>query len=47
MGLFLLESLRITRLFPVISALPDKMRTRMIYITFGILLLLASIEACD
>ncbi len=25
MGLFLMESLRITRLFPVISALPDKM----------------------
>lgn len=45
MGLFLMESLRITRLFPVISALPDKMRTRMIYITFGILLLLASVEA--
>jgi hypothetical protein len=45
MGLFLMESLRITRLFPVISALPDRMRTRMIYITFGILLLLASIEA--
>jgi hypothetical protein len=45
MGLFLMESLRITRLFPVINALPDKMRTRMIYITFSILLLLASIEA--
>ena len=45
MGLFLMESLRITRLFPVISALPDKMRTRMITITFTILLLLASIEA--
>jgi hypothetical protein len=45
MGLFLMESLRITRLFPVISALPDKMRTRMIYITFTILLLLASVEA--
>ena len=45
MGLFLMESLRITRLFPVISALPDKMRTRMIYITFTILFLLASVEA--
>ena len=45
MGLFLMESLKITRLFPVINALPDKMRTRMIYITFTILLLLASIEA--
>ena len=37
MGLFLMESLRITRLFPVIGALPDKMRVRMIWITFGIL----------
>lgn len=45
MGLFLMESLRITRLFPVIGALPDKMRVRMIWITFGILLMLASIEA--
>lgn len=45
MGLFLMESLRITRLFPVIGALPDKMRVRMVWITFTILLLLASIEA--
>ena len=45
MGLFLMESLRITRLFPVIGALPDKMRLRMVWITFGILLLLASVEA--
>jgi hypothetical protein len=45
MGLFLMESLRITRLFPVIGALPDKMRVRMVWITFSILLLLASIEA--
>jgi hypothetical protein len=45
MGLFLMESLRITRLFPVIGALPDKMRVRMIWITFCILFLLASIEA--
>jgi hypothetical protein len=45
MGLFLMESLRITRLFPVISALSDKMRHRMILITFVILLLMASIEA--
>ena len=45
MGLFLMESLRITRLFPVIGALPDKMRVRMIWITFSILLLLASVEA--
>jgi hypothetical protein len=45
MGLFLMESLRITRLFPVIGALPDKMRVRMIWVTFGILIMLASIEA--
>lgn len=45
MGLFLMESLRITRLFPVISALPDKTRVRMAWITFSILLLLASVEA--
>src|SRR6185312_837060 len=44
MGLFLMESLRITRLFPVIGALSDKMRVRMIFITFAILLLMASIE---
>jgi hypothetical protein len=45
MGLFLMESLRITRLFPVIGALSDKMRVRMMIITFAILLLMASIEA--
>jgi hypothetical protein len=40
-----MESLRITRLFPVIGALPDKVRVRMIYVTFSILFLLASVEA--
>ena len=45
MGLFLMESLRITRLFSVIGALPDKTRVRMLYITFTILFLLASVEA--
>jgi hypothetical protein len=45
MGLFLMESLRITRLFPVIGALPDKMRVHMIWVTFGILSLLACVEA--
>ena len=45
MGLFLMESLRITRLFPVIGALPDKIRVRMVWITFSILFLLASVEA--
>jgi hypothetical protein len=45
MGLFLMESLRITRLFPVIGALSDKMRVRMMVTTFVILLLMACIEA--
>jgi hypothetical protein len=45
MGLFLMESLRITRLFPVIGALNDKLRVRMIWITFGFLFILASVEA--
>jgi hypothetical protein len=45
MGLFLMESLRITRLFPVIGAMKDDMRIRMIFITFSILLMLASVEA--
>ncbi len=45
MGLFLMESMRITRLFPLIGALNDKLRVRMIWITFGILLTLACVEA--
>jgi len=45
MGLFLMESLRITRLFPVIGSMQDKMRIRMIWITFAMLLALATVEA--
>jgi hypothetical protein len=45
MGLFMMESMRITRLFPVIGALPDKVRVRMMWVSFSILLLMASIEA--
>jgi len=45
MGLFLMESLRITRLFPAINALKDHMRVRMIWVTFSILLALATVEA--
>ncbi|MCW8825621.1 MAG: hypothetical protein OQK78_04275, partial [Gammaproteobacteria bacterium] len=45
MGLFLMESLRITRLFPTIGALDDKMRKRMIWASFTMLFTLASIEA--
>ena len=45
MGLFLMESLRITRLFPTIGALDDKMRIRMMWASFIMLLTLAGIEA--
>jgi hypothetical protein len=45
MGLFLMESLRITRLFPVIGALPDKWRVIMVWITLGLLTSLAAVEA--
>jgi len=45
MGLFLMESLRITRLFPTIGALDDKMRKKMIWASFIMLFTLASIEA--
>ena len=45
MGLFVMECLRITRLFPVIGALNDKLRTRMMWVAFGLLFFLASIEA--
>ena len=44
-GIFMMESLRITRLFPMIGSLPDKLRIRMVWITFGILFSLASVEA--
>ncbi|SCX75216.1 hypothetical protein [Thiohalorhabdus denitrificans] len=45
MGLFLMESMRVTRLFPVIGSLSDKQRHRMAWITFTILFALASVEA--
>lgn len=45
MGLFLMESLRITRLFPVIGALDDRMRKNMLWITLTILTILAGVEA--
>ncbi|NVK87113.1 MAG: hypothetical protein HWE13_03250 [Gammaproteobacteria bacterium] len=45
MGLFLLESLRITHLFPMISSMDDRMRRRMMIISFTILFILAGIEA--
>ncbi len=45
MGLFLLEALQITRLFPMIGSLDDKMRRRMAIAAFTILVIFASIEA--
>lgn len=45
MGIFLMDLLRFTRLFPVIGALNDKMRMRLAWTAFGFLLVLASIEA--
>jgi hypothetical protein len=45
MGLYLMESLRITKLFPIIGSMDDKMRRRMLWITFGILLILACVES--
>ncbi len=45
MGLFLMESLRITRMFPVIGSLDDTMRRRMIWVSFGLLLTLACVES--
>jgi len=45
MGLYLMESLRITRLFPIIGQMDDKMRVRMIWVTFTILLVLACVES--
>jgi len=45
MGLFLMESLRITRLFPVIGALDDKLRRVILWSSFIFLFSLAGIEA--
>jgi hypothetical protein len=45
MGLFLMESLRITHLFPVIGQMDDKMRRKMIWISFIILFTLAGVES--
>ena len=45
MGLFLFESLRITHLFPIIGSMEDRMRRRMMIVTFVILAILATIEA--
>jgi hypothetical protein len=45
MGLFLMEALRITHLFPRISNLSERARRRMVWISLVLLVTLASIEA--
>ena len=45
MGLFIMESLRITRLFPTIGSMDDKIRRRIIWIAFSLLAILAGIES--
>jgi len=45
MGLFLMESLRITRLFPLIATMDDRMRKRMAWAAFVILFTLACVES--
>jgi len=45
MGLFFMESLRITRLFPVIGALDDRKRRAMAWTAFTFLVVLAGIES--
>jgi hypothetical protein len=44
MGLFLMETLRFTHLFPRIHNLHDRMRMRMMWVAFSILLILAGVE---
>jgi hypothetical protein len=45
MGLFLLEALRITHLFPRIANLNDRLRSRMMWIALTLLVTLAGVEA--
>src|SRR5260370_21266157 len=45
MGLFVMETLRITHLFPRIHNLSDAMRHRMMWVAFTLLVILAGIEA--
>lgn len=42
-GIFLLESLRVTRLFPIIAALDDRARQRMVWTTLAMVLVLAGL----
>lgn len=45
LGLYLMEALRITRLFPAIGALDERMRTRLIFVTLALLAVLAGVES--
>jgi hypothetical protein len=45
MGLFLMESMRVTHLFQGIANLPDRMRRRMMWIALVLLVVLAGVEA--
>ena len=45
MGLFIMESLRITRLFPTIGSMDDNIRRRIIWIAFSLLAILAGVES--
>ncbi len=45
MGLFLLEAMRITHLFPRIANLSDRVRMRMMWIALALLVTLAGVEA--
>jgi len=45
LGIFLMETLRITKLFPIVGALNDKLRIRIAWFLFIMLLSLATIEA--
>src|SRR5436190_7838276 len=45
MGLFLLEAMRVTHLFPRIASLSEVLRRRMLWIAFALLVTLAGVEA--
>jgi hypothetical protein len=45
MGIFLMESLRVTRMFPIIGMMDDQMRRRMAWISFALLVTLAGVES--
>jgi hypothetical protein len=45
MGLFLLEAMRVTHLFPRIANLNEQLRRRMLWVAFALLVTLAGVEA--